>query len=248
MSRCRRGLGRHPRRHHGERPSAPAPDGFGGAAPGARPNGLANDVARGAGRHRVGSLGWELFSSATIEGLHARDWATVIHPADQERVRAAWRAGGAAGSPYSVEYRISRVSGGYRWVISRGVPLRGSDGSFASGRDVRDIDEASARRKAWRARRPRLRGSRCAPRGRGFARLGVGSSIVTGDRLGDKCGRAVRARERTPARGGGRENGPSDGPGRGCRRDWRVSRSSGTGRFSPPRRGGSRRATRAHLT
>ena len=102
--------------------------------------------------------GWELFSSATIEGLHARDWATVIHPADQERVRAAWRAGGAAGSPYSVEYRISRVSGGYRWVISRGVPLRGSDGSVREWvGTVADIDERKRAEESVRANEHRYR-------------------------------------------------------------------------------------------
>jgi diguanylate cyclase (GGDEF)-like protein/PAS domain S-box-containing protein len=102
--------------------------------------------------------GWELFSRDNIQGSHAKDWVALIHPADQDNVRATWRAAGAAGSPYSVEYRISRVDGAHRWVISRGVPLREADGSIREWvGTVSDIDERKQAEDSLRASERRYR-------------------------------------------------------------------------------------------
>jgi PAS domain S-box-containing protein len=75
----------------------------------------------------VNSQVLEYFGRTLDELKH---WGTsdAVHPADQPRVRAAWRHATETGQPYEFEHRIRRRDGEYRWFQSRGLPLRDADG------------------------------------------------------------------------------------------------------------------------
>ncbi len=66
----------------------------------------------------------------TCASLYARpaSFVEAIHPADQERVGAAF-AGHARGE-WHVEYRILRPDGEVRWMLDRGSPVRDENGAM----------------------------------------------------------------------------------------------------------------------
>jgi PAS domain S-box-containing protein len=67
-------------------------------------------------------------------------WRNPLHPDDVAPTMEAWTRSVKTGEPYELEHRMRGVDGGYRWVLSRGVPVRGRDGAvvkwFGSGTDI----------------------------------------------------------------------------------------------------------------
>lgn len=81
-------------------------------------------------------------------GLQAGDLlgsnaAARVHPDDAARTIAAFRAATAEGRSYTVEARLRRADGEYRWHLCRGVPVKqgGSDGITRWFCTDTDIDE-----------------------------------------------------------------------------------------------------------
>ena len=58
--------------------------------------------------------------AGSLEGLQ---WLELLHPEDRERAREAWLAAIRAGAPSTVEYRLRRADGEFRWFQSRAVPV-----------------------------------------------------------------------------------------------------------------------------
>jgi diguanylate cyclase (GGDEF)-like protein/PAS domain S-box-containing protein len=77
------------------------------------------------------------------------DWATVLHPADAERVQADWAEAVAHGREYSGRYRYLRPDGTVTWVDSAGTAIRDADGAvvrwLGSVTDVTAQVDAQAR-------------------------------------------------------------------------------------------------------
>jgi PAS domain S-box-containing protein len=80
------------------------------------------------------------------------DWTSLIHQDDRERVVNLWRRSVETGQPYDVEHRARRADGVFRWLHSRGLPLRD-----AEGRIIRwcimltDVDDRKRAEEALRA-------------------------------------------------------------------------------------------------
>ena len=55
-------------------------------------------------------------------------WLRIIHPDDHAATIEAWGKALAAESLYTVDFRVRRVDGVYRWFTSRAVPLRDETG------------------------------------------------------------------------------------------------------------------------
>ncbi len=84
---------------------------------------------------------WDEFTGDQLRsGLIRR--IDLVHPDDRERVQSAWENCLLSGADYEAEYRIRRISGEYRWVFSRGRPLRDGGGDiirwYGSCTDVHD--------------------------------------------------------------------------------------------------------------
>lgn len=74
---------------------------------------------------------WYAFTG-TAEGETDGDkWLDFVHAEDREGVASAWFAAHAAGKAFSVEYRLLRQDGEYRWVIDQGAPLMDGQGAIA---------------------------------------------------------------------------------------------------------------------
>lgn len=74
-------------------------------------------------------------------------WHELVHPADRERVVAAWQ-GLFAGGTYDIEYRIIRPDGAMRWINARGRAIVDASGQLARADGVaRDISDRVEQRQ-----------------------------------------------------------------------------------------------------
>jgi PAS domain S-box-containing protein len=59
-----------------------------------------------------------------------RQWEDIVHPEDVAAVKESFHESIDQGTSYRVEYRILRADGGARWVVDRGMPVYGDDGTI----------------------------------------------------------------------------------------------------------------------
>jgi len=78
------------------------------------------------GTCRYLSLGWKEFLGAAPNRTL---WRAAIHPEDVAAVDDAWAAA-QRGQTYESEYRLRRLDGQHRWLMSRAAPLRDIDGGL----------------------------------------------------------------------------------------------------------------------
>jgi PAS domain S-box-containing protein len=92
---------------------------------------------------------WRSFAGLTLEAIQGTGWSRILHPDDRERVLKAWSESVANGTPYEQEERHRSADGRYRWFLSRGVPLKDSEGRilrwYGTNTDIQDRKEAEDR-------------------------------------------------------------------------------------------------------
>lgn len=85
-------------------------------------------------------------------------WLEQMHPEDRERVRAAWLTAVQSEASYSIDLRIRRYDGVYRWFKSRGTPFRDRIGRITRWIGTcTDLDELKSTEQALRRREAELR-------------------------------------------------------------------------------------------
>ncbi len=75
--------------------------------------------------------GWLQFRGRSIEEEAGEGWLEGVHPHDRHRCQTVHLAATEAHAPFSVEYRLLRHDGEYRWLLDRGVPRFDPNGNFA---------------------------------------------------------------------------------------------------------------------
>src|SRR5262249_7206167 len=69
-------------------------------------------------------------------------WDMLLHPDDRSRVVDLWTHSVATGEPFDVEVRALRADGTYRWLHSRALPLRDTNGNIVRWHNLlTDIDD-----------------------------------------------------------------------------------------------------------
>jgi PAS domain S-box-containing protein len=71
------------------------------------------------------------FSGVPMEKLRDEGWLQVVHPEDRDYCIGIYVPAFQARAPFTMEYRLRRSDGAYRWMITTGVPKFGPDGGFA---------------------------------------------------------------------------------------------------------------------
>ncbi len=74
------------------------------------------------------SPSWCSFSGQTREQQFGEGWAQAVHPEDRAAVLESWRRCVADERPFTTEFRLRHVDGGWRWTHVRAVPLRDEAG------------------------------------------------------------------------------------------------------------------------
>ncbi len=74
---------------------------------------------------------WLAFTGRTLEQELGDGWAAGVHPDDLEKCLALYTESFEARRPFSLQYRLCRHDGEYRWLLDEGRPYTTSDGVFA---------------------------------------------------------------------------------------------------------------------
>jgi PAS domain S-box-containing protein len=73
--------------------------------------------------------------------MSAETIRSAIHPDDQDRIAEAWRGAIASRTGYTVEYRLRRADGAYRWHLGQIVPVRDQQAGTSWVTSNVDIDD-----------------------------------------------------------------------------------------------------------
>ena len=88
---------------------------------------------------------WVEYTGMTLEQSYGHGWNLPFHPDDQKRSWDAWKKAVETDGVYSLECRLRRADGVYRWWLIRGASLHDENGKvvnwFGTCTDVEDIKQ-----------------------------------------------------------------------------------------------------------
>ena len=103
-------------------------------------------IARADGWHIYFNQHWMDYTGLTLEESVGHGWNKPFHPDDRQRALDAWQQATQTIGTYSIESRLRRADGVYRWWLVRGVPLKGANGEilkwFGTCTDIHDLKVA----------------------------------------------------------------------------------------------------------
>jgi PAS domain S-box-containing protein len=92
---------------------------------------------------------WVEYTGLTLEESSGHGWNIPFHPDDKKRSWDAWQQATKHGATYSLEVRLRRADGVYRWWLVRGAPLLDTTGKiinwFGTCTDIDDLKQAELR-------------------------------------------------------------------------------------------------------
>jgi PAS domain S-box-containing protein len=92
---------------------------------------------------------WLGFTGRTLEQELGKGWAESLHPEDFEGCMRNYTASFQTRRPFTLEYRLRRHDGQYRWVLDSGMPRFSLQGQFAGyvgyGIDITERKEEAER-------------------------------------------------------------------------------------------------------
>ena len=95
------------------------------------------------GRNIYFNQQWVDYTGLTLEESRGEGWITPFHPDDRQRAWNAWQDAVQHRDTYSLESRLRRADGVYRWWLIRGVPLLSANGEirkwFGTCTDIEQI-------------------------------------------------------------------------------------------------------------
>jgi PAS domain S-box-containing protein len=101
---------------------------------------------------------WLDFRGRTLEEELGDGWAEGVHPEDLDYVLETYRAAVEAQRSYTIEYRVRRADGEYRWLLDVGTPRHSPNGTLLGFiGSCTDITEQKGAEQAERRQTEQLR-------------------------------------------------------------------------------------------
>ncbi len=75
------------------------------------------------------SPSWTAYTGRSSDELQGDGWTRAVHPEDLDRCRGIRATSFEARAPFSMDLRLRRHDGQYRWMLDNGVPRFGADGA-----------------------------------------------------------------------------------------------------------------------
>jgi PAS domain S-box-containing protein/excisionase family DNA binding protein len=73
---------------------------------------------------------WEEFTGIKTTDGHKWGWKPAVHPEDAKITAITWENSIKTEKVYEIEHRILRGDGTYRWLLSRGIPIKNEKGKI----------------------------------------------------------------------------------------------------------------------
>ena len=90
---------------------------------------------------------WQAYTGQPEERALVYGWADALHPDDADRGWVAWKQARADGRDWTVEMRLRRHDGAWRWIMLRAVPQKDTSGRvlrwFGTTTDIEDARRAT---------------------------------------------------------------------------------------------------------
>jgi PAS domain S-box-containing protein len=100
-------------------------------------------ITRPDGWNTYFSQQWMDYTGLSLEESLGHGWNKPFHPNDRQRAWDAWQHATATAGTYSLECRLRRADGEYRWWLIRGVPQTDATGHilkwFGTCTDIHDL-------------------------------------------------------------------------------------------------------------
>jgi len=75
------------------------------------------------------SPSWTAYTGRSVDELLGDGWTRAVHPEDVDRCLGIRATSFEARAPFSMDLRLRRHDGQYRWMLDNGVPRFGADGA-----------------------------------------------------------------------------------------------------------------------
>ncbi len=128
---------------------------------------------------------WLDFAKRSLDSALGNSWAAEVYPDDLQKCMNIYIRSFNRREEFTVEYRVRRREGEYRWVFDTGVPRFNSDGSFAGyfGSCI-DVTECKhAERELWAIEESRREQVRCCPVAMVLDRSGTNENVLFNEKF-----------------------------------------------------------------
>jgi PAS domain S-box-containing protein len=94
---------------------------------------------------------WREFTGYLQSDGLGTGWKAAVHPDDEARTVDAWRHSVETGEHYEIEHRVVTFGGTYKWVLSKGIPVKNEQGEiikwYGSATDINKLKETEEKLK-----------------------------------------------------------------------------------------------------
>ncbi|MEY4548854.1 MAG: hypothetical protein RL685_5049, partial [Pseudomonadota bacterium] len=106
-------------------------------------------IASADGANRFCNQRWLEYTGLTLVESAGDGWTKAVHSEDRSAADLAWKESTRTGCTFSLEFRLRKLDGSYRWWLVRALPVRAATGEiikwFGTCTDIDDLKQAAVK-------------------------------------------------------------------------------------------------------